>query len=194
MPQDVLEISATLKPGKILPGTALWLQDIAESLALIGGWLLLIHPELYMAGRQVFRNLAANPTLVQEGVAVLEILRLWTTPFSAYNIISNRETPYHRDNHSRAEWFDVLTTVGMYAGARLVLANLNQLEFQYDSGTVIALCGKLLRHGVDEVRGDRLCIAQYMRDNVHARVGVPAPGWVSVEELSQYLEQMYCDN
>jgi hypothetical protein len=177
MARHSLEISAPLKPGSAQPGTITRLKATAESFALMGAFLFIVHPELYDAGRQVFRTISTNPGLVKEDAAVLDILRYWTSPFSGYGVISNRITPFHRDNYSRAQWFDLLTTLGTYEGSRLVLANLG-LELQYDAGTMVALLGKILRHGVPETRGDRVCIAQYMRDNVHARTGVKAPGWM----------------
>lgn len=172
-----MEISAPLKPGAADPGTLLWLKSTAESFALIGAFLFIAHPELYNAGRQVFRTISQNPALVKEDAAVLDILQYWTSPFSGYGVISNRLTPFHRDNYSRAQWFDLLTTLGTYEGSRLLLANLG-VQLQYDAGTMVALLGKILRHGVPETAGDRVCIAQYMRDNVHGRAGVKAPGWM----------------
>jgi hypothetical protein len=46
---------------------------------------------------------------------------------------------------------------------------------------MVALLGKMLRHGVSDCEGDRVCIAQYMRDNVHSRMGVKSPGWMNLD-------------
>lgn len=153
------------------------MKSTAESFALMGAFLYIAHPELYAAGRQVFRAIGENPSLIEESTAVLDILQYWTSPFSGYSVISNRVTPFHRDNYSRAQWYDLLATTGPYEGARLMLANIG-VELQYDAGTMVALCGKILRHGVPETAGDRVCIAQWMRDNVHSRAKVKAPGWM----------------
>ena len=164
----------------------------------MGAFLFIIHPELYQSGRNVFRKIAEQTSLVQEGRAVLEVLEMWTTPFSGYSLVSNRETPFHRDNYSRTAWFDFLTTIGTYASGRLLMPDLD-IELQYDSGTMVALLGKILRHGVTAGKGSRLCIAQFMRDNVHERVGERAPGWAvwgyhpiahisGVEFLRPYLD------
>jgi len=196
MANHLPEISATLKPQKIKEGTAKWLTEAAESFALMGAFLWIIHPELYLTGRRVFHTMAQHPTMVREGIAVLDVLSYWTSPFSGYSIISNRMTPFHRDNYSRSSWYDFLIPLGPYSGARLVFANLN-VEVQYDSGTMVAFLGKILRHAVPPTEGDRVCIAQYMRDNVHARAGVPAPSYVVWGEhytvaptLSQTLETL----
>ena len=155
-----------------------WLREMAESFALMGAFLYIAHPALYQAGREVLRTIQDNPDLVKERTGVLEVLKFWTSPFSGYSVISNRFTPFHRDNYSRAQWYDFLATVGPYQGARLVFVNVG-IEFQYNSGTLVALCGKIIRHGVTETTGDQVCIAQYMRDNVHARAKVKAPDWMS---------------
>ena len=178
--QDYLpEISVTLKPGQIKPSTQTWLEDVAESFALIGAFLMIAHPELYMAGQKVFFEIIHNPAVIKEGDAVLEVLKYWTSPFSGYGLVSNCITPFHRDNNSQGQWYDFLTTIGPYSGGRLVIYNLG-LEFVYESGTMVALLGKLLRHGVMAPEGDRICLAQYMRDNVHPRMGIASPGWMTL--------------
>jgi hypothetical protein len=123
-----------------------------------------------------------NPTMIKDGEedAVLTLLRFWTTPFTGYGLISNGSTPFHRDNNSQGSWFDFLTTVGDYKpGSRLILNNLD-LELQYDSGTMVALLGKLVRHGTTTFDGNRICIAQYMRDNVLDRFRIKSPPWMTV--------------
>ena len=154
---------------------------MAESMALIGAFLSIAHPTLYHAGRKVFFDIINNPDHVKEGIAVLEVMKYWTTPFSGYGLISNCSTPLHRDNYSQGPWYDFLTMIGPYKGARLQFYNLG-IELKYESGTMVALLGKLLRHGIQEPEGNRICIAQYMRDNVHNRIGIEAPGWMTIAE------------
>ncbi|KAG1793404.1 uncharacterized protein HD556DRAFT_1196637, partial [Suillus plorans] len=84
--------------------------------------------------------------------------------------------PHHQDHMSIAECFDILATVGNYSNARMTMPNL-QLEFKYNSGCMIAFSGKIVRHGVYDVEGDRIAWAWYMRDAVHIYAGVPSCGW-----------------
>ena len=58
-----------------------WLADTAESFALMGAFLSIVHPVLYRTGRDVFMKIISDPSVVKEGDAVLEILKLWTSPF-----------------------------------------------------------------------------------------------------------------
>jgi hypothetical protein len=47
---------------------------------------------------------------------------------------------------------------------------------------MVALLGKLIRHETTEAEGNRICIAQYMRDNVHERLGIKSPGWMYMDK------------
>jgi len=35
-------------------------------------------------------------------------------------------------------------------------------------------------HGTTEASGSRICVAQYMRDNVVERLGIESPGWMTM--------------
>jgi len=105
-----------------------------------------------------------------------EALELWTSIFNGVQIISNRETPIHRDFQSRPEWYDLLVTVGPYKDTVFELPGIG-IRFAYNSGTVIGLSGKVLRHGVTETEGERICLAYYMRENVQRRLGTNLASW-----------------
>ncbi|KAG2361392.1 hypothetical protein BDR07DRAFT_1287406, partial [Suillus spraguei] len=68
--------------------------------------------------------------------------------------------------------FNILTTMGNYSNAWMSMPSL-QLEFRYDSSCMIAFLGRIVRHGVDGVEGDRIAWAWYMRDSVHIYAGFP---------------------
>ena len=177
-----LELSAPLKPGKDKSGRdksgiTQWLEQIDLSSALMGALLATCHPDLYRAGREAWHALATNPNLVKESDELMGILPRYRSPFTAYSVISNRKTPVHRDNYSRAEWFNLLATVGKYVGGKMRLPGLG-ITLAYEAGTVVNICGLLIRHGVDEVEGNRVCIAHFMREKVHQRLNVNPPSWV----------------
>lgn len=159
---------------------------MVESFTLVGTFLSITHSNLYQAGHRAFLEVEKHPGTVKEGDAMLDILKFLTTLFSAYSIISNHMMPFHHYNYSQPQPYDIMAIVGCYPGACLVFGNLD-LEMQYDSGTMIALLGKLLRHGVTPSDGNRVCIAFYMRDNVHERMGVESPGWMTVSRYGGEL-------
>jgi hypothetical protein len=158
------------------------MEDMAESSALMGSLLSIIHPEMYRRSMEAFSYLAAHPELVKEGEGVLQVLGAWSSPFSGYSLISNRRTPAHRDNSARPEWYDLLATFGSYTDGVLEFPGLG-LTIDYPPGSLVALCGKIIQHAVPEVTGSRVCIAHYMKDNVHQRLQVPAAGWMTLDTL-----------
>ncbi|KAG1797523.1 uncharacterized protein BJ212DRAFT_1223908, partial [Suillus subaureus] len=105
-----------------------------------------------------------------------ETLQYWASVFTILSVISNRQTPNHRDHLSIPECFDILTTVGKYSNAHMSVPSL-QLEFRYDPSCMIAFSRRIVRHGVHEVEGDWIAWAWYMRDSVHIYAGVPTCRW-----------------
>ncbi|KAG2354088.1 hypothetical protein BDR07DRAFT_1282415, partial [Suillus spraguei] len=97
-------------------------------------------------------------------------------------VISNWQTPNHRDHMSIAECFNILTTLGNYLNACMSMPSL-QLEFMYDPSCMMAFSGKIVRHGVHEVQGDQIAWAWYMKDSVHIYAGVPSCGWAMMDHI-----------
>jgi hypothetical protein len=166
--EDDLKPSASLKLENSNTGGRAWLCDIAESSALISAVLRVVHPDQYLMGRSAIEKMGEREPLIA-------VLAIWISVFNAVQILSNRETPRHRDRSS-PPWYDILTTVGPYQSAMFELPGVG-LRFPYNSGTIISLCGRILRHGVSEADGDRVCLAYYMRENVQRRLGSTFAGW-----------------
>jgi hypothetical protein len=144
---------------------------MAESLAILSGVIRVIHPELYQMGLTSIAALGQMANLQ-------DIISIWTSIFNGILVISNRETPIHRDNLSHPEWYNLLATIGPYRSAIFELPGVG-IRFRYNSGTVIGLSGRLLRHVVSESDGERVCIAYYMRDNVQRRLEAKFASWNS---------------
>jgi hypothetical protein len=138
---------------------------MSETNCLVSAILKIIHPDLYIAGRECLLKLLEGPDCVEDPDNVKEIALLWSSVFNAMSVISNRSSPPHRDPKTRSEWYDILLTVGPYSVAWLDLPATG-LRLLYKSGTFVAFSGKFLRHGVEPVDGERVCVAYYMRDNV----------------------------
>lgn len=123
-----------------------------------------------MAGREALCQL-------QDQTDLQDTLKQWTSVFNGMSVIGNRETPCHRDNNSRAEWYDLLATIGPYRSAIMELPGIG-LRVRYDPGTVMGLSGKIVLHGVAECDGERVCYAYYMRDTIHERGKVEVAEWM----------------
>ena len=136
---------------------------------LLSAIIRAIHPQLFQMGMEAMHHLGSHTDLS-------DVIKLWYSIFNGVSVISNRETPTHRDNLSQCQWYDLLTTVGPYEEAILELPGVG-LRFKYASGTVVGLCGRILRHGVSVADGEQICVAHYMRENVQRRLNTEIAGW-----------------
>ncbi|KAG2354693.1 hypothetical protein BDR07DRAFT_1382051 [Suillus spraguei] len=157
------EVSASLKG----PSSENILKAIARLAAIASAALRVMHPQQYFAGLRALSHLR-DKALSKELPQMPDTLQYWASVFNSLSIISNRETPNHRDHLSIPECFDILTTMGNYSKAQMSMPSL-QLEF------------RIVRHGVDGVEGDQIAWAWYMRDSVHIYARVPSCGWAMVE-------------
>lgn len=145
---------------------------------------MLICPDLFSAGAKAIRKLKRGEQLKEQ----YDNVQLWPSFFSGLEVISNRKTPFHRDAQSSPAMYDFLVSAGNHKGTWFSLPDI-KTKLLYNPGTVIAICGKVLRHAVQSWKGetDRLCIAHFMRDQVHNRLSIPRPPWV---KDVPYLEMM----
>jgi hypothetical protein len=133
-----------------------------------------MHPEQYFDG---MRNMSALQQLALSGqLAIEHVIYHWASVFNALSIISNRESPFHRDPLLRLQWFDILTSTGTYENATVSLPSLG-IEMKYAPGVMLGILGKFVRHGVHRVQGTRICWAWYMRESVHRYTHTPRGEW-----------------
>lgn len=134
-----------------------------------------MHPDQYIEG---LRNMSALQDMALSGdlPGIWDILQHWASVFTVLSIISNRETPYHRDPLSRGQWFNVLTSTGTYSTLRMSLSSLG-MEVEYAPGVMLGISGKMVRHGVPRADGDRICLSWYMRESVHKFTGIERGDW-----------------
>lgn len=92
-------------------------------------------------------------------------------------MISNRSTPPHWDGSSRLHWYDMLVTLGRYQNCNLELPGLG-ISLEYGPGMVVGILGNVLEHAVPSVKGDRVCYAYFMKDNVLDWAKVLASDWM----------------
>jgi hypothetical protein len=134
--------------------------------------LSLIHLELFKSGLLMLRKLRQLEGT--QGIA-----KEWQSVYNGISIISNRQTPFHRDSKGRPEWYNTLINYSGTGGRpRLVLKDLG-MDLEYLSGTVVGFCGSILQHGVGTWgNGDRVCYAHFMRESVRKCLDMPPAGWV----------------
>ena len=150
-------------------------------MALLSSVLSIMHGELYQAGREslIWLGRWAHDVNAAE---MKDALSEWSSAFNGLSVISNRETPPHRDGNSLSEAYDLLVTVGPYKDGWLDLHTLG-VRLKYGSGTICALSGRTVRHSVPACDGDRLCLAFYMRNNIHRFISVNNTNWSTYDAV-----------
>jgi len=91
-----------------------WTAYIAETAALLGAALSVMNPAAYNVETKYIKEIAGCPSNIEKRESLAEILRQWTTPYTASSLINNRDTPLHRDNGGSYTAMDLLATVGAY--------------------------------------------------------------------------------
>ncbi|EAU89813.2 hypothetical protein CC1G_09395 [Coprinopsis cinerea okayama7 len=124
-----------------------FLEMISESLAVLGAILAVIHPALFEAGVEVLSRLNSGYIEVRDYDLLKQVLNHWSSPFTAFSVITNRQTDLHRDSLSPTDAFDMLYTSGDYDDGRFEVPGLG-IRCRYDPGTVIALLTAVFEHGV----------------------------------------------
>lgn len=152
-----------------------WLQETAHGQLLVDAVTRFISPEMARLSEEV--SVRRSEQMPMED---------WKTFFSGIAVISNRVTPNHRDSGGLPRGYDILLSLGDHE-AELSLDDLN-LRLQYHPRSVVALCGKLLRHKVPHWSGeDRVCYVFFQKDKVIDRFEVQQPQWV---KHTSYLDMM----
>ncbi|TFK80966.1 hypothetical protein K466DRAFT_502948 [Polyporus arcularius HHB13444] len=154
-------------------GSIAWCRDMRETSALFSAILRVAHPELYSAGRSSLLELSALERAEDP-------LPFWPSIFNTVQLLSNRESPFHRDTAGQPSWYDLLVTLGNYRRAELVLRNLG-VQVAYKPGTIALLSSLVIHHGVRAVEPDRLCYSWFMSEALHKNLGVPTVPWMSLD-------------
>ena len=142
-----------------------------EHSALLAASLAIMHPEMYQTGREAMIRLG-NWVAGQKDPDLWDVFPLWSSVYNVVSVMANRLSPYHTDSNGQPQWLDLLVSVGCYNGLDFVVPTIRH-RLRYEPGTVIALSGQMLEHGVGPVEGQRGVLSYYMRDNVHEYMDVP---------------------
>ena len=172
-----MEVSAEMRK----PAAQKWIRVMEETMALLGGVLAVINPATFNAGITCVKAMSESDSIAK-AEHFGDILETWTSPYTAISLMSNRDTPLHRDNGGGYSYMDMLLSVSEYTHGEFHAPGLGK-TYWYVPGTVIGICGRVVRHGA-AASGERLCIAQYLRSNVMRSLGIPNPEWVNVIDLA----------
>lgn len=172
-----MEVSAELRK----PVVSAWVSVMETTNTLLGAVLGVIHPPTFNAGVNCVLGIERSPDIAKRE-NLDDLLQVWTSPCIAGSVINNRNTPLHRDNGASYGSMDILTSVGSFNKGRFMVPGLGY-EFLFTSGSVFGLLGRIVQHGA-EVDGERMCLAQYLRENIFSTLGVEEPEWINVNDIS----------
>ena len=152
-----------------------WLLCMKSTEILLNALTALISLHLYNAGFNAMMKLRSPDTY--QNVETHENVPLWPSVYTGIAVISNRDTPRHYDINGCPPWYDLLVSCGTHKTAEFSIPKL-EVTLSYSPQTVVAVCGKILSHEVVHWEGgERICMAHYMRNMVHDRLGVDQPSW-----------------
>jgi hypothetical protein len=163
------------------PAVRNWVSTMENSNLLLGGVIGVMHPSTFSAGVKCIKAIQSNIECIAKSENLEEVLDVWTSPLIAASVINNRNTPVHRDNGATYCSMDFLTSTGSFTQGVFMVPGLG-FRFLFKSGTLIGLLGRIVPHGAD-VSGERLCYAQYLREDVLHALGVEKPDWVNVHSI-----------
>ncbi|TFK58244.1 hypothetical protein BDN72DRAFT_782361 [Pluteus cervinus] len=182
--RNELEVSSLLKPtNKNIEENISWLHNMNVHFPIVNSIAQIMHPQQFRIGMEAIDKLHKDPSHLREGNTARTVLDAWHTPFSALAVISNRSTPSHRDLQSPAKGLDVMVTTGTYRDAFMVLPGIG-MELYFPPGTVVALSGSLIQHGVRCSEVDRVCLALYMRSAVHEKLELSPTSWSNLSHFA----------
>jgi hypothetical protein len=115
----------------------------------------------------------------QQGDVIQQSLGKWSSIFTGHTWIINRKTPPHRDRGGFKAGFDYLSVLGT-ASSFITLRDIN-ITAQYNPGTVVGVPGRVLVHEVSTWgKGDRICVAQWIRQRLLSKHGIQPINWPKV--------------
>lgn len=160
-----------METGRAAP----WAEKMKTLCGVVDVVLSITHQRLYRSAVDVIAAL-------QSDGQASNALRYWHTSFNGVALISNRQTPRHRDCKTHYTWYDVLVTTGTYSAGIFEITPLG-IRLRYRSGTLIALCGALMEHAASSGGGERVCWAFFMRNDVHDWAQAKRAHWSEYAEV-----------
>lgn len=149
------------------------------------GALAIMHLDMYLTAWETMVRLGHWADETGDS-RMLECLTEWPMVYNIASVIANRACPLHTNKFGHPQWLDLLLTVGEYSDLRFVLPTIGY-ELQYNPGTVLALSGQLLEHGVSIADGERGVVSFYMHDNVHEFMDVVRCNYMEYQNAGREL-------
>ncbi|KAG2005827.1 hypothetical protein CC2G_002195 [Coprinopsis cinerea AmutBmut pab1-1] len=95
-----------------------FLEDMQESFAILGGILAVTHPWLFDAGLAILSQMEHGKLDISKPENLFDVLSFWSSPFTTFEVIVNRETVFQRILTSPTWAYDLVLTGGSLALGR----------------------------------------------------------------------------
>jgi hypothetical protein len=151
-----------------------------RSTAFLGAVLAVAHPATFKTGMKCVKAISESRQVAKTD-QLEDLIGVWSSPYTTTSLMSNRDSPLHRDVGATPTCMDLLVSVGTYTSGEFQVSGLG-LRLWYRPGTAIGLLGRVVRHGAVAF-GGRLCFAQYLRESVLEALQIPTPDWVYIQDL-----------
>jgi hypothetical protein len=146
--------------------------------------MAIMHPDMYVMGQEALVQLGGWAERERDG-NILEVLPMWPSVYSVTSVMVNQVSPFHLDIQGWPQWLDLLVSIRDHEELDMVLPTIG-LRLWYDPGSVLAMSGQLIKHGVGPVSGNRGVVSFYMRDNVHDHMDVVRCNYMHVDHVPKY--------
>ena len=161
-----------------------------QTTILLNSITALTHRPLYLSGHKAISRLK-QARLLKAKVQTHDHVESWNSVYSGISVISNRITVRHRDDGGSSPWYDLLLSAGTHQKAFLHLDDI-KAQLSYNPGTVVMVCGKVLSHSLPEWSGgERICLAHWMRKEVHYRLGIYSPEWSQQGCYTRFMNKTF---
>jgi hypothetical protein len=163
------------------------MQEVGEDVDLIFSF---VHGPLFDVAKEAVERMKKQFSKDEPNV------KKWPCQSTGIGVIVNRKTPFHRDKGGNSAMYDFLVAAGTYKSCFLELPDVDGF-LEYNPGTVVAICGKVLKHGVTHWEGgERICYPFYCRDNVFHRLQLHRTDWPHLSRYQDmfsagYVSRMY---
>ncbi|EAU83989.2 hypothetical protein CC1G_12948 [Coprinopsis cinerea okayama7 len=142
--------------GSSAPPTLQLLQDTMETFVVLGGIIAVTQPWLFDAGLSILEMLHGRRIPVSDPINLRRVIGFWTSPFTTFDLIINRETVPQRNIQSPWWAYDLVWTLGNHNG-RLECPGLGY-RFLVQGGTILVGVFGCLEFGIAPSRGEQVNI------------------------------------
>ncbi|KAI0347142.1 hypothetical protein BDW22DRAFT_1425207 [Trametopsis cervina] len=158
-----------------------WVDELHDLMWAMFTVASICHP------RQLAAYNGSLNSLRESGPTFEEAYANWQWPGHGLALISNRQTPFHRDRKTAIGMYDIIATCGRYADGDFAIEELG-IRLRYKPGTLINIAGGMLRHAAEVGEGERVAAVCFMREELMEATETAIPFLTDMEHRLTDIE------